>query len=151
MRPPPCVPAGRIQRQRGIESIAVLRRGASSVYFQSMLCRERIQTGVPFLTTSLVVRTRIECQENPAARQAGPPQASVSLEMMASATAWTQAFGDACLAQRDQVMDAVQCLRQKARQAGSLRSDAQLTVSRGPSIEILPIDPVLYPRAVLHP
>ena len=70
---------------------------------------------------------------------------------MASATARTQVFVDACLAQRDQVMEAVQCLRQKAHQAGSLRSDAQLTVSRGPSIEILPVDPVLYPRAVLQP
>jgi uncharacterized protein DUF3300 len=70
---------------------------------------------------------------------------------MASATAWTQAFGDACLAQRDQVMKAVQCLRQKAQQAESLRSDAQPTVRRGPSVGILPVDTVLYLRAELQP
>ena len=73
-------------------------------------------TGVPILTTSLVVRTRIECRKNPAARQAGqagPPHRMVSLEMNGVRDGLDAGIGDACLAQRDQVMRAVECLRQK--------------------------------------
>ena len=63
------------------------------------------------------------------------------LDMMASTMPWTQELGEAFLAQRDGVMDAVQRMRQKAKQYGYLQSNAQITVSRGPYIEILPVNP----------
>jgi hypothetical protein len=63
------------------------------------------------------------------------------LEMMASAMPWTQEIGDAFLAQRADVMDAVQRQRQNAQRYGYLQSNGQVTVSQGPYIEILPIDP----------
>ena len=63
------------------------------------------------------------------------------LDMMASAMPWTQELGDAVLAQRADVMDAVQRMRQKAQSYGYLRSTPQVTVSQGPYVEILPVDP----------
>ena len=63
------------------------------------------------------------------------------LEMMSSDPAWTQELGTAVLAQRPDVMDAVQRMRQKARDFGYLRSTSAFTVSGGPYIEILPVDP----------
>ena len=65
------------------------------------------------------------------------------LEMMASAMPWTQELGDAFLAQRADVMDAAQGMRQKAQSYGYLRSNKQMTVSQGPYVEILPVDPGL--------
>ena len=76
--------------QENVESIAILRHGASSVYFRRMLYRGRMQTGVPFPRTSLVVRTRIQCRKIRQRGRRGPPNRMVSLEMMSSATAWTQ-------------------------------------------------------------
>jgi hypothetical protein len=63
------------------------------------------------------------------------------LDMMASAIPWTQELGDAVLAERADVMDAVQRMRQKAQQYGYLRSGPQVTVSQGPYVEIQPVDP----------
>jgi Protein of unknown function (DUF3300) len=63
------------------------------------------------------------------------------LDMMASAMPWTQELGEAFLAQREGVMDAVQRMRKKAQQYGYLRSNGQITVSGGPYIEILPTNP----------
>ena len=64
------------------------------------------------------------------------------LDMMASAMPWTQELGNAFLAQRAEVMDAVQRMRQAAANFGYLRSNAQITVTSGPYIEILPVNPV---------
>jgi len=63
------------------------------------------------------------------------------LEMMASALPWTEELGDAVLAQRADIMDAVQRLREKAQGYGYLRSNPEVTVSQGPYVEILPVDP----------
>jgi hypothetical protein len=63
------------------------------------------------------------------------------LDMMASAMPWTQEIGEAFLAQRADVMDAVQRMRQKAQSYGYLQSNKQVTVSQGPYVEILPVDP----------
>ena len=63
------------------------------------------------------------------------------LEMMSSDPAWTQELGTAVLAQRADVMDAVQRMRQKARDFGYLRSTSAFTVSSGPYVEILPVNP----------
>src|SRR5581483_928684 len=59
---------------------------------------------------------------------------------------WTRAVGDAFLAQQPQVMDTVQGLRARAQQAGNLRSDGQVAVTRdGPTIVVVPADPqVVY-------
>jgi uncharacterized membrane protein YgcG len=59
---------------------------------------------------------------------------------------WTSSLGDANLNQQAQVMDAVQFMRQKAEQAGNLRTTPQQTVTnQGPSVVIQPADPqVVY-------
>jgi len=54
------------------------------------------------------------------------------LDMMASAMPWTQEIGNAFLAQPNDVMDAVQRMRQQAVNYGYLRSNAQIAVHTGP-------------------
>ena len=63
------------------------------------------------------------------------------LDMMASDLPWTQEIGNAFLVQRADVMDAVQRMRQEARRFGYLQSNAQVVVSSGPYVEILPVNP----------
>lgn len=63
------------------------------------------------------------------------------LDTMASDMNWTSDLGNAFLAQRQDVMDAVQRMRQKARDFGYLRSNQQIVVSGGPYIEIAPVNP----------
>jgi hypothetical protein len=70
------------------------------------------------------------------------------LSQMAQYMQWTQQLGDAVLAQRGDVMDAVQRLRARANQEGYLR-DPQFTqyervVVEGPIIQIDPIGPAYY-------
>jgi hypothetical protein len=71
--------------------------------------------------------------------QALLPFASV-LDTMASDMNWTGDLGNAFLAERQDVMDAVQRMRQKARDYGYLRSNDQIRVSGGPYIEIEPVN-----------
>jgi hypothetical protein len=68
------------------------------------------------------------------------------LQTMASDPGWTQQLGNAVLAQRPDVMDAVQRERQKAYDYGYLRSNQYEQVQvMGPSdIEILPVQPGYY-------
>jgi hypothetical protein len=61
--------------------------------------------------------------------------------MMASDMPWTEELGDAFLAAPEQVMDAVQRMRNVAAGYGYLRSNAQIVVRRGAFIEILPVNP----------
>jgi hypothetical protein len=63
------------------------------------------------------------------------------LDMMAGDMPWTEELGAAFLASPDQVMDAVQRMRQSAYNYGYLQSNAQVVVRRGPFIEIVPVDP----------
>src|SRR3984957_7270406 len=63
------------------------------------------------------------------------------LDTMASDMNWTGDLGNAFLAQRQDVMDAVQRMRKKARDYGYLRSNAQVVVGGGPYISINPVDP----------
>jgi len=63
------------------------------------------------------------------------------LDTMASDVNWTSDLGNAFLAQRQDVMDAVQRMRQKARDYGYLRSNDRIVVSGGPYIEIEPANP----------
>jgi hypothetical protein len=63
------------------------------------------------------------------------------LSMMASDLGWTRQLGDAFLAQEQDVMDAVQRMRHQAQEYGYLRTNGQVTVSSGPYIEILPVNP----------
>ena len=63
------------------------------------------------------------------------------LDMMASAMQWTQELGDAVLAQRPDVMDAVQVMRQRAYNYGYLGSNQAVVVEPGPYITIMPVNP----------
>src|ERR1700722_11853042 len=63
------------------------------------------------------------------------------LDMMASDMAWTNDLGNAVLAQRPDVMDAVQRQRHIAAQYGYLRTNGQVVVSGGPYIAIAPVNP----------
>jgi hypothetical protein len=63
------------------------------------------------------------------------------LDMMASAMPWTQELGNAFLAQRPDVMDAVQRMRHEAVNFGYLKSNAQVVVNTGPYVQILPVNP----------
>lgn len=66
------------------------------------------------------------------------------LDMMASDLGWTQQLGDAVLAQRGEVMDAVQRMRRRAYDYGYLRTNPNIRVVYGPYIEILPLDAAYY-------
>ena len=63
------------------------------------------------------------------------------LQMMASDMNWTTDLGNAFLAQQQDVMDAVQQERRKARDYGYLRSNGQVIVGGGPYITIMPVNP----------
>jgi hypothetical protein len=64
------------------------------------------------------------------------------LAMMASDLNWTTQLGNAVLAQRQDVMDAVQRERAISMNYGYLRSNARVTVVRsGPYITIIPVNP----------
>ncbi len=65
------------------------------------------------------------------------------LDMMASDMPWTEELGNAFLADRTGVMDAVQRMRQRAWSSGYLRSSATVIVHDAPYVEILPVDPSL--------
>jgi hypothetical protein len=68
------------------------------------------------------------------------------LDGMARDSEWLEDFGNAVLAQRGDVMDAIQRMRKKALDAGNLKSSEQFTVkSAENAIEIQPADPqVIY-------
>ncbi len=61
--------------------------------------------------------------------------------MMASAMQWTEELGNAVLAQRPDVMDAVQVMRRRAYDYGYLRSNTTVEVGAGPYITIMPVNP----------
>ena len=72
------------------------------------------------------------------------------LDTMASDLNWTRQLGDAFLAQQQDVMDAVQRERRKARDFGYLRSNGQIVVSGGPYIHDRAGQSGLYSGAVLR-
>lgn len=63
------------------------------------------------------------------------------LDTMASDMRWTTDLGNAFLAQSQDVMDAVQRERRKARDFGYLRTNGQIVVGGGPYITIMPVNP----------
>ena len=63
------------------------------------------------------------------------------LQMMASDMRWTEDIGDAFLGQQQEVMYAVQRMRQRARDYGYLHSGPQIVVAGGPYITIMPARP----------
>jgi hypothetical protein len=74
------------------------------------------------------------------------------LETMASDVDWTKTLADAVLAQRQDVMDAVQRMRQKAKDYGYLRSNDRIVVNAsGPYLEIDPVDPAFICVPVYDP
>jgi Protein of unknown function (DUF3300) len=78
------------------------------------------------------------------------------LEMMASDMNWTTDLGNAFLDQQQDVMEAVQRERRRARDYGYLRSNGQIIVSGGPYITIMPSNPAFVvvpyydPRVVFY-
>ena len=73
------------------------------------------------------------------------------LEMMASDMNWTTDLGNAFLAQQQDVMDAIQRERQKARDFGYLRSNGQIIVGGGSYITIMPFNPAFIVVPVYDP
>ncbi|MEO7142635.1 MAG: DUF3300 domain-containing protein [Bryobacteraceae bacterium] len=74
------------------------------------------------------------------------------LNTMAGDMQWTTDLGNAFLAQRDQVMDAVQRQRRRAQEYGYLRSNGQYVVSgSGPYIEINPVNPGYFAVPIYNP
>jgi hypothetical protein len=75
------------------------------------------------------------------------------LDLMAGDMVWTQQLGSAVLAQRPEVMDAVQRMRQRAMDYGYLRSGPQeRVIVEGPGlIQIVPVDPGYYYVPVYNP
>ncbi len=73
------------------------------------------------------------------------------LEMMASDMNWTAELGNAFLAQQQDVMDAVQRARKKARDYGYLRTNGQVVVAGGPYITIMPVNPAFVCVPVYDP
>jgi hypothetical protein len=72
------------------------------------------------------------------------------LDMMASDMNWTTRVGDAFMAQQQDVMDAVQRLRQEAQQYGYLRTNGSVVVSGGPYIAITPVNPGIHLCSLLR-
>ncbi|MGA2988463.1 MAG: DUF3300 domain-containing protein [Terriglobia bacterium] len=73
------------------------------------------------------------------------------IDMMASAMPWTQELGDAVLAQRPDVMDALQRLRMEAANYGYLRSNPSIVVGMGPYVTIMPANPALIVVPAYNP
>lgn len=74
------------------------------------------------------------------------------LDMMARDPNWTGQLGNAVLAQREDVMDAVQRLRRQAYSYGYLRTNSDLDViDQGGYIEIQPFNPYLYYIPIYDP
>jgi len=75
------------------------------------------------------------------------------LDMMATNISWTRQLGDAVLGQRPDVMDAVQRMREKAREFGYLQDCPQYRVifSTPGIIEIVPLNPGLYYVPIYDP
>ena len=69
---------------------------------------------------------------------------------MTSDMRWAQDLGNAFLAQQQDVMDAVQRMRQQAQRYGYLGSNGQVVVTGGPYISIVPVNPRNYIRALLR-
>jgi uncharacterized membrane protein YgcG len=76
----------------------------------------------------------------------GLTQFPAVLEMMDKNLSWTSSLGDTYVNWRQEVLDAVQVMRQRAQQAGNLRSTQQETVATdADTIAIEPTDPqVVY-------
>ena len=60
-----------------------------------------------------------------------------ALKMLGTKLEWTQKLGDAYLAQPAELMQAVQALRNQARNAGHLQSGSQMTVTTDPQSNII--------------
>ena len=74
------------------------------------------------------------------------------VNMMSDKLEWTQKLGDAFLAQQSDVMTAVQYLRTKAQEAGSLKSNKQQTVTKSESVIVIqPASPQVVYVPVYNP
>ena len=78
------------------------------------------------------------------------------LSMMDKYRAWTDQLGDAVTNQKEEVMEAVQRMRQKAYDYGHLKTNEQVKVETGDNITIYPVQkeyvyvPVYNPRVIYY-
>lgn len=78
------------------------------------------------------------------------------LSMMSKYRTWTDQLGDAVTNQKDEVMEAVQRMRQRAYDYGHLKTNEQVKVETGDNITIYPVQkeyvyvPVYNPRVVYY-
>ena len=78
------------------------------------------------------------------------------LSMMSKYRTWTDQLGDAVTNQKDEVMEAVQRMRQRAYDYGHLKTNEQVRVETGDNITIYPVQkeyvyvPVYNPRVVYY-
>lgn len=73
------------------------------------------------------------------------------LSVMNEDLRWTTDLGNAFLSEKTEVMDSVQRERARARDFGYLRTNAEIIVSGGPYITILPVDPLFVPVPYYDP
>ena len=73
------------------------------------------------------------------------------LNYMAQYMGWTQALGNAVLAQRDQLMDAAQRLRQEAYSYGYLRDSQYVRVVAAPELSTFSCNAWILLRSLLQP
>jgi len=113
---------------------------AASTYPVQIVEAERWIADRPDLTGDMLADAVDSEDWDPSVK--GLTQFPVVLAMLDSNLAWTSALGDAYVNQPDDVLDAVQAMRDRARRAGTLTSTPQQTVENdGDVIIIAPVGP----------
>jgi hypothetical protein len=117
---------------------------AAATYPTEIVEAERLMQSHPGLTGEALAQQVDETSWDPSVKAL--TQFPSVLENMDKNLAWTSSLGDAYANQQQDVMEAVQTMRQQARKAGNLKSNDQETVTtEGKTISIEPVNPdVVY-------
>jgi len=153
--PPPLIPPGQLDRL--VDRIALypdplLAQTLAAATYPDMIPDAARWADQHHYLTGAALANAIQQDQLPwdPSVQALLPFPSV-LDMMASDMNWTSQIGNAFLTQQQDVMDAVQRERRKARDFGYLRSNGQIVVGGGPYITILPANPAFIPIPYYNP
>src|SRR5258706_15446143 len=130
----------RCSRRSRSTPIRCCRRSLAATYPLEVVEAARWSRANPALTGQQAVDAAGERDWDPSVKSlAAFPQV---LAMMDQHLEWTARLGDVFIAQEPQVMETVQSLRQKAYEAGNLRSTEQVTVyEQGEAYAIEPARP----------